>query len=70
MHGKDGEGLKLEKLRTIFSSLNATPTRIIKNIIILWLVLPDEIFLYLHNSIGIFCLSVKAVSNDSSTELT
>ena len=43
MDGKDGQGLKLEKLKAIFSSLNATPTRIIKNIKLLWLVLLDEI---------------------------
>ena len=40
MDGKDGQGLKLEKLRAIFSSLNATPTRIIKNIIIIMVSAP------------------------------
>ena len=45
MDGKDGHGLKLEKVEPTFSSFNAMPTKITTKITtkILWLVLPDEI---------------------------
>ena len=41
MDGKDGHGLKLEKVEPTFSSFNAMSTKITKKI--LWLVFPDEI---------------------------
>ena len=41
MDGKDGHGLKLEKVELTFSSFNAMATKITKKI--LWLVFPDEI---------------------------
>ena len=39
--GKDGHGLKLEKVGLTFSSLNTLPTKITKKV--LWLLLPNEI---------------------------
>ena len=41
MDGKDGHGLKLEKMRPTFSSFDTMPAKITK--ILPWLVLPDEI---------------------------
>ena len=41
--GKDGNGLKLEKIGPIFSSFDAVYSKITKKI--LWLALPDKIHL-------------------------
>ena len=41
MDGKDGHGLKLEKVEPTFLSFNAMPTKITTKI--LWLAFPDKI---------------------------
>ena len=59
MGGKDGRGLKLEKLARKNHQKN------------LWFVLSDEIFdiFFIPLSTGAFCVSVKVLSNDFSTEM-
>ena len=44
MDGKDGQGLKLEKMRPTFSSFDTMPAKITKTLP--WLVLPDEIWMF------------------------
>lgn len=59
MGGKDGRGLKLEKLARKNHQKN------------LWFVLSDEIFdIFFITLHGAFCVSVKVLSNDFSTEMT
>ena len=67
--GKDGHGLKIEKIGPNVSSLNASPPK--KYI---WFVLPDKMCLLIFSSYPT-CIStgtvfdrVKAVSNDFSEE--
>ena len=52
---KDGRGLKLEKIRP---TVNAVPAKI-----------RQKNSYLLPNSAGAFCICVKALSNDFSTEL-
>ena len=73
MDGKDGYGLKLEKVWPTVSSLHNCKCHAYKNHQKKYFgfVLPDGIqFKIPHNSTGAFCVWVKPLSSDFSTELT
>ena len=70
MNGKDGHGLKLEKIAPTFSGFNAMPAKLSKKLILLVLSdknLCDIFFLTLQEDFSVW---VKAPSYDFSTELT
>ena len=64
--------MKLEKVRPTFSSFNATPVKITKQLIIMvgapWSNLFDIFFI--TDSTGAFCVWVKALSYDFSEKWT
>ena len=70
MNGKDGKELKFYKVGPIFSSSTAMPPKIDKKKI--WLLFLHKTGLIASSKLytRAFCVWVKALNNDFSTELT
>ena len=69
MDGKDGLGLKAEKVEPAFSSFIVMPKISPKKLLDVKCFLMKFDRYLLHDSAGAFCTSVKGQNNDFSTEL-